>query len=112
MANDGRLIAHLHQPAMLLDLVDDEWRADHLGHGARFFFWLSTHRMRRANKTPHLTPLLLSHADDFDLPTTDFDEDGDESRAVPKQNDEEKWTELCLDEFLQPNRRPHARGMH
>ena len=68
--------------------------------------------MRRANKTPHLTPLLLSHADDFDLPTTDFDEDGDESRAVPKQNDEEKWTELCLDEFLQPNRWPHARGMH
>lgn len=34
MANDGRLIAHLHQLPALLDLVDDEWRADHLGHGA------------------------------------------------------------------------------
>jgi hypothetical protein len=30
---DGRLIAHLHQPPQLLDLVDDEWRADHLGYG-------------------------------------------------------------------------------
>ena len=38
-------------------------------------------------------------ADDFDLPTTDFDSDNDEARAVPKRNDEEKWTELCLDDF-------------
>ena len=82
MATDGRFIAHLHQTPALLDLIDDEWRADHLGH------------------------------DDFDLPTTDFDSDNDEARAVPKRNDEEKWTELCLDEFLQPNRRPQARGMH
>ena len=42
---DGRFISHLHQPTALLDLVDDEWRADHLGH------------------------------DDFDLPTNDFDSD-------------------------------------
>ena len=33
MASDGRLIAHLHAPPELLDLVDDEWRADHLGYG-------------------------------------------------------------------------------
>ena len=44
-------------------------------------------------------------ADDFDLPTTDFDSDTDEARAVPKRNDEEKWGELCLDEFLHPTRR-------
>mmetsp|Transcript_33596 Transcript_33596/g.66878 ORF Transcript_33596/g.66878 Transcript_33596/m.66878 type:complete len:85 (+) Transcript_33596:69-323(+) len=74
-SNDGRFIAHLHSSRALLDLVDDEWRADHLGH------------------------------DDFDLPTTDFDSDTDEARAVPKRNDEEKWGELCLDEFLHPTRR-------
>ena len=50
--------------------------------------------------------------DDFDLPTTDFDSDNDEARTVPKRNDDEKWTELSLDEFLQPNRRPQVRGMH
>ena len=49
------------------------------------------------------------HADDFDLPTHDFDSDTDEARAVPKRNDEEKWTELCLDEFLHPSRRNNPR---
>ena len=44
-----------------------------------------------------------THADDFDLPTTDFDSDNDEARTVPKRNDEEKWTELCLDDFTNPN---------
>ena len=68
MAQDGRLIAHLHQPPALLDLVDDEWRADHLGH------------------------------DDFDLPTTDFDSDNDDARSVPKRNDEEKWNEHTKEE--------------
>ena len=48
-------------------------------------------------------------ADDFDLPTTDFDSDTDETRAAPKRSDEEKWTELCLDEFLHPpQRRPQG----
>ena len=50
----------------------------------------------------------ITHADDFDLPTTDFDSDNDEARAVPKRNDDEKWVELCLDEFLNP-RLQHAR---
>ena len=50
--------------------------------------------------------------DDFDLPTADFDSDNDEARSVPKRNDDEKWTELCLDEFLHPTRRPQAHGMH
>lgn len=77
MANDGRLIAHLHQPPQLLDLIDDEWRADSLGH------------------------------DDFDLPATDFDSDNDEARSAPKRNDDEKWTELCLDDLLNQSRRPH-----
>jgi hypothetical protein len=45
-------------------------------------------------------------SDDFDLPTNDFDSDTDE-RAMPKRNDEEKWTELGTDEFLNPHaRRP------
>lgn len=78
MASDGRLIAHLHQPPHLLDLVDDEWRADSLGH------------------------------DDFDLPATDFDSDTDEARSAPKRNDEEKWTELGLEDFL--NQRRPQRG--
>jgi len=82
MANDGRFIVHLHSSGTLLDLVDDEWRTDHIGH------------------------------DDFDLPTTDFDSDNDEAHSVPKRNDEEKWTELCLEEFLQPNLRPHNGGVH
>mmetsp|Transcript_36010 Transcript_36010/g.94788 ORF Transcript_36010/g.94788 Transcript_36010/m.94788 type:complete len:82 (+) Transcript_36010:70-315(+) len=81
MAQDGRLIAHLHRPPALLDLVDDEWHADHLGH------------------------------DDFDLPVNDFDSDNDEARTVPKRNDDEKWTELCLDEFINPRRTP-ARAAH
>jgi hypothetical protein len=45
-----------------------------------------------------------ARADDFDLPTTDLDSDNDEVRAMPKRNDEEKWTELCLDEFVNPRR--------
>lgn len=81
MASDGRLVAHLHRPARLLDLVDDEWRHDNLGH------------------------------DDFDLPSADFDSDNDEARSVPKRTDEEKWGELCLEEFDAPTRRP-AGGVH
>ena len=48
--------------------------------------------------------------DDFDLPTADFDSDNDEARSVPKRNDDEKWTELCLDEFLRGGRRPTPGG--
>ena len=60
-----------------------------------------------ANAQPMVCP---PNTDDFDLPTTDFDSDNDEARAVPKRNDDEKWVELCLDEFLNPRRHP-ARGM-
>ena len=100
---DGRFIAHVHQPPALLDLIDDEWRAESLGHGACF-----------PPNVTHFCPALFlialflatacSRADDFDLPTTDLDSDNDEVRAVPKRNDEEKWTELCLDEFVNPRR--------
>jgi hypothetical protein len=83
MATDGRLIAHLHGPASLLDVVDDEWRQECLGH------------------------------DDFDLPSADFDSDNDEGRTVTKRGkDDEKWTELCLEEFQQPPHRPATGGMH
>eukprot|EP00966_Prymnesium_polylepis_P060573 1405781-Prymnesium_polylepis.1 len=82
MANDGRYVPYLHRPAHLLDIVDEEWRGEHLGH------------------------------DDFDLPSADFDSDNDEGRSLPKRTDEEKWTELCLEEFQQPRRRPATGGMH
>jgi hypothetical protein len=42
---DGCLIAHLHQPPQLLDLVDDEWRQEHLGHGARASHLPATYRV-------------------------------------------------------------------
>ena len=75
MAQDGRFVAHLHQTSALLDLVDDEWRADSLGH------------------------------DDFDLPATDFDSDNDEARSAPKRNDEEKWPPRSgLEDFLHQRR--------
>ena len=70
MASDGMLIAHLHRIPALVDLVDDEWRHEHLTH------------------------------DDFDLPSVEFDSDSDDVRTVPtKRKTEEKWVELCLDEF-------------
>ena len=43
----------------------------------------------------------LAH-DDFDLPHED-DSDTDEARSAPKRKVEEKWTELCLDDFTNPN---------
>ena len=73
-------MAHLHRPAKLLDLVDDEWRMDSIG------------------------------ADDFDLPSAEFDSDNEEASVVPKRKDEEKWTELCLDDLQNPSRRPIPRG--
>ena len=42
----------------------------------------------------------LAH-DDFDLPHED-DSDTDEARSAPKRKVEEKWTELCLDDFTNP----------
>ena len=45
MAQDGRLVAHLHRIPALVDLIDEDWRHEHLSH------------------------------DDFDLPSVDFDED-------------------------------------
>jgi hypothetical protein len=100
---DGRFIAHVHQPPALLDLIDDEWRAESLGHGACFPPNVTQFCLRF-----FLIALFLatacSRADDFDLPTTDLDSDNDEVRAMPKRNDEEKWTELCLDEFVNPRR--------
>ena len=80
--NDGRLVAHLHRPGALLDVVDDEWRQEHLGH------------------------------DDFDLPSAEFDSDNDEGRSIPKRTDDEKWSELCLEEFQQPQRPSTSGGMH
>ena len=59
----------MHRPPALVDLIDDEWRHEHLTH------------------------------DDFDLPSVDFDSDSDDVRTVPKRKAEEKWAELCLDEF-------------
>jgi len=79
MAEDGRHVAYLHRPAALVDLVDDEWRQDTLGH------------------------------DDFDLPSSELDSDNDEVRTAPQRKNEEKWTELCLDDFTltsRPDRRP------
>jgi len=69
MAQDGRLVAHLHRIPALVDLIDEDWRHEHLSH------------------------------DDFDLPSVDFDEDSDDVRTQPKRKAEEKWAELCLDEF-------------
>lgn len=70
-ASDGIFVTHLHSNAMLIDLVDDEWRHESLSN------------------------------DDFDqLPSADVDSDSDEVRTVPtKRKAEEKWAELCLDEF-------------
>ena len=48
MAQDGRLVAHLHRIPALVDLIDEDWRHEHLSH------------------------------DDFDLPSVDFDEDSDD----------------------------------
>ena len=81
MATDGRFVAHLHGQASLIDLVEDEWRVEHLGN------------------------------DDFGLPSAEFDSDNDEGVSLPKRKDAEKWTELCLDEFQQPPRRPTG-GLH
>ena len=69
MAQDGRLVAHLHRIPALVDLIDEDWRHEHLSH------------------------------DDFDLPSVDFDEESDDVRTQPKRKAEEKWAELCLDEF-------------
>mmetsp|Transcript_17358 Transcript_17358/g.43637 ORF Transcript_17358/g.43637 Transcript_17358/m.43637 type:complete len:83 (+) Transcript_17358:50-298(+) len=81
MANDGRLVAHLHRPAVLLDIVDDEWRQETLGY------------------------------DDFDLPSAEFDSDNDEGHSIPKRTDNEKWGDLSLDEFQQPRRQAPAGGL-
>lgn len=81
MASDGRLVAHLHRPAALLDLVDDEWRAEHLDH------------------------------DDFDLPSAEFDSDNDEARSIPKRAEDDKWLDLCFEEFQQPRRRLASAGV-
>ena len=51
----------------------------------------------------------LSH-DEFDLPSTELDTDGDEMRLAPKRADTEKWSELCLDDFQNPRRRPTRRA--
>ena len=75
MAQDGRLVAHLHRIPALVDLIDEDWRHEHLSH------------------------------DDFDLPSVDFDEDSDDVRTQPKRKAEEKWAELCLDEFQCPRDR-------
>eukprot|EP00310_Coccolithus_braarudii_P019571 CAMPEP_0183355528 /NCGR_PEP_ID=MMETSP0164_2-20130417/40761_1 /TAXON_ID=221442 /ORGANISM="Coccolithus pelagicus ssp braarudi, Strain PLY182g" /LENGTH=82 /DNA_ID=CAMNT_0025528663 /DNA_START=31 /DNA_END=279 /DNA_ORIENTATION=- len=66
---DGRFSHQLHRAAELVDIVDDDWRQDALGH------------------------------DDFDLPSSDLDSDNDEVRTAPKRTNEEKWSELCLDDF-------------
>ena len=55
MAQDGRLVAHLHRIPALVDLIDEDWRHEHLSH------------------------------DDFDLPSVDFDEDSDDVRTQPKR---------------------------
>ena len=52
-----------------------------------------------------------ARADDFDLPAADLDSDNDEAaRIMPKRNDEEKWSELELEHFLNPSRRPVTQG--
>ena len=58
-------------------------------------------------------PLPRPRADDFDLPATDLDDDTDETRAVPKRKDDEKWNELCLDELNSTRGRlPTNGGLH
>jgi len=69
MADDGKFIGYLHRPAHLVDVVDDEWSQDSLGH------------------------------DDFELPASELDSDNDEVRTAPQRKNDEKWDELCLDEF-------------
>ena len=54
MAQDGRLVAHLHRIPALVDLIDEDWRHEHLSH------------------------------DDFDLPSVDFDEESDDVRTQPQ----------------------------
>lgn len=68
-SDDGVFIAYLHRRAQLVDIVDDEWAQDVLGQ------------------------------DDFDLPASELDSDNDEVRSVPQRKSDEKWVELCLDEF-------------
>lgn len=55
MADDGKFVGYLHRPAALVDIVDDEWSAESLGH------------------------------DDFDLPSSELDSDNDEARTAARR---------------------------
>lgn len=66
MATDGVYIAHLHQPPQLLDVVDDEWRTDSLGHGAPTPRPAARHELRRhATKLTHARPGLAQTTSTF-----------------------------------------------
>ena len=107
-----------------MDIVDDEWRKvrDARASSARRLRHPRPATSSTAPPPPPLPrPLLyasmhmcgaqdaLSH-DEFDLPSTELDTDGDEMRLAPKRADTEKWSELCLDDFQNPRRRPTRRA--